>query len=479
MMKKWLPLLLCVTLLFTLAACDKKDPEPAPEPASEPASEGGMIENEFWSLTYSGDWVVDEASSMKSEGVFATALLAIPDGDTDAVCVYLEAARKDVSDYRDMLSATGEDVYTLVTMDTAEYTNIGGIDFLREDGTFNDSPMIHYFARVENAGITVQLRVTGEVEDPRVQELLDTVRFSPEDVGNVDPPWPWEGEPIVLADHAAQLGSAQVMAKQLLAKECIISDNPYDGHLAAFGDQLFVLYRDSLKIYNVDGKSLAFSKDVPLDDNFKYITACENGIVYLADYEHKLVGLQNGEETVSYDCENYVVMHPSGEWGLSFLTYNDVEKITLSGDSFTSESWILDAVSSISSVSISRDHILVSGESAQTGFAAVFVYDFNGELLMTLGGQPDSAADALGSVSAAVETPTGFLALDSTGRRVAAWTPDGSFCGATDDEYLFGTRNPYMNSMASDGNGNIYVGMAEQRPDQSASEYILFSVTGY
>lgn len=478
-MKKWLALLLSLLLLVTAAACTKNEAETAPEPAPEPASEGGMIENEFWSLSYSGDWVVDEASSLKSEGVFATALLAIPDGDTDTVSVYLEAARKDVSDYRDMIAAAGEDAYTLITMQTADYTGIGGIDFLREDGTYNDLPMIHYFARVENAGITVQLRVTGEVEDPRVQELLDTVRFSPEDIGNIDPPWPWEGEPIVLSDHAAQLGSAQVMARQLLAEECIISDNPYDGHLAAFGDQLFVLYRDSLKIYDMDGSSLRLSGEVPLDDSYRYITACENGIVYLADYEHKLVGFQNGEQVVSCDCENYVVMHPSGEWGLSFLTYNDVEKITLSGDGYTSESWTLDAVRSISSVSISRDHIVVSGESAENGFAAVFVYDFDGNLCMTLGDKPDSAADALGSVSAAVETEAGFLALDSTGRRVAAWTPDGSFCGATDDEYLFGTRNPYMNSMTADGNGNVFIGMAEQRPDQSAAEYILFGVTGY
>lgn len=476
-MKKRIALLLALLLLLS-AGCAEKAPAPEPEVPEESASEGGMLENEFWSLSYSGDWIIDDAASMQAEGVFATALLAIPDGDRDVACVYVEAAVKDASDYRAMISDAGADAYTVIAMQSANTTNIGGIDFFREDGTYDDQPMIHYFARVENAGITAQIRVTGEVDDPRVQQLLSSVKFTPRDIGNVDPPWPWEGEVIAIPDHAAQLGQTPVMTHQLRAEESILSTNAYDGHLAACGDRLYVLYQDSLRIYDLLG-DYSLLQTVALDDAYRYITACENGMVYLADYEHPLLCLRDGVQEGSFACENYAVMHPSGEWGLSFLTYNDVERITLSGDSLTSEAWTLSEVQTISAVSISRDHILVSGKSAASGQMAVFVYDLEGKLEMTLGDRDEADPDYLAEVSAAVETGSGFLALDAKQHKLFAWTADGAFSGATDDEYLFGTENPWMNSMTTDGAGNVFIGMAEQRPDQSASEYIIYQMTGY
>ena len=73
---------------------------------------------------------------------------------------------------------------------------------------------------------------------------------------------------------------------------------------------------------------------------------------------------------------------------------------------------------------------------------AIFVYDVNGNLQLTLGDKEFGEPDSLGSISAVLETQNGFMGIDGNMRAVCLWTSDGTFIGTLEDTDLFGTYYP-------------------------------------
>lgn len=69
----------------------------------------------------------------------------------------------------------------------------------------------------------------------------------------------------------------------------------------------------------------------------------------------------------------------------------------------------------------------------------VFVYNVDGSLALTLVGKPIGEPDNLGSVTAICETSNGFIALD----------------------------------------GSLLVGLSEERADESAAEFVVYSISGF
>lgn len=473
-MKRSIIFLLIFVLLFS--ACSKSDNiNSSIENNASVQSEGGVLENDFWRLSYSGEWEIDPASTLKSEGVFATGALFIPNGSDDAVYFYIEASVKDVSDYRAMITEAGYSSEHLQDNNT-KYFEIDGIPFLSEEGSYQDKPMKCYYAREEAAKTTIIIRIIGDVEDIRINELLNSIEFNLKDIGNVDPPWPWEGNPISLPDNSIQIESLNLISHQLKLTDCIISDNIYLGRIAISDNYLYLLYGDKLFVYTYSGHDLVLQDNIDLEKEYKYISSCDNGMVYLSNYECDLIGFQNGIQTCSYNCPNYVVMHPSGDWGISFLTYNDVDKITFNENSYTEENWTFDEVAEITSIFISQNYILVSGESSEDASNKVFVYNTDGILQMVLGGIDPDSSDYLHSATSMVETDFGFLATDGFSRSIIAWDTSGNIIGKCDDEKIFGTDFPWMSTMDINSDGTVFIGMVEQREDQSASEFIIFSL---
>jgi hypothetical protein len=78
-----------------------------------------------------------------------------------------------------------------------------------------------------------------------------------------------------------------------------------------------------------------------------------------------------------------------------------------------------------------------------------------------------------------VETKNGFMALDGNMRTVCFWKKDGTFIAAVDDGDLFGTRYPWLSTAFLMPDDSILVGMTEKRADESAYEFILFSLSGF
>lgn len=205
----------------------------------------------------------------------------------------------------------------------------------------------------------------------------------------------------------------------------------------------------------------------------------EYGTLYLSEFMESFVAVRDGATLFSHDGPDYVIMHPSGDWGISYFTGSEVEKIILNGTEMQTEPWAFPEVDMISSISISEDHIFVAGGAVENNEHTIFVYDLSGVLQTKLGGTEFGEDDSLGSVTAVVETANGYMALDGNMRTVLFWAPDGTFIGSAEDSDLFGTSYPWMSSASVMADGSILIGMTEERPDESADEFIVYRLTGF
>ena len=50
---------------------------------------------------------------------------------------------------------------------------------------------------------------------------------------------------------------------------------------------------------------------------------------------------------------------------------------------------------------------------------------------------------------------------------------------SAEDSDLFGTSYPWMSSASVMADGSILIGMTEERPDESADEFIVYRLTGF
>ena len=490
-MKKMIAVLLAALMLVSITACGSKEAQPTEsqnpvesdtvETTLSAPVDGTALTTEFWSLAYPADWELGEDDLSESEGSYASVTLSIPDPDSDyaLVSVYIEASVEEPDEFRDLIKESGMDAYDLIENGNAEYTTVGGVECLSSVGTYWGDPVLRYFGRVEGAGATVLVRITGEYEDERVAALLSTLSFTLADEGKVDPPWPWNGTPFTNDPMTSTVGAVTLSSQQLPLADSLIVDDIFSGKIAVSGEDVYVLLDNVLYVYKFDGSALTYSGTVSLDSDYENITACENGIVYLSNLGSELIGIQDGSVVCSYDDTDYVTMHPSGSWGISFFTTTEVEKISIADGILSAEPMIFPEISMISSVSISQDHIMVAGTSAASEQHGIFVYDLNGNLQMTLGDKEFSEPDSLGSVTVVIETANGYIALDGNMRTVMLWNADGSFIGSAEDSALFGTNYPWMSAAAQLSDGSLLVGMTEERADSSADEFVIFHLSGF
>lgn len=496
-MKKLLSILLAAMLLLSLAACGGNDDGDAADKlqgalggVSEPASfaptqaDGTLLETEFWSVTYPEDWVYSEEDDMGiSEGYYAYVTLHIPqedDPESDTLSVRIDATLEGPASYRDNLYSIG-DMRDIVENGTVPTENVGGVDCYMKEGESWGSAYRSWYGRVEGAGATVYVQAEGTVDDPRLGQLLNTLQFNLTDTGNIDPPWPWNGEPILMdGPLSCTVGSYNVTVQQLPIDESIVVRNIFDTGVSMAGDKVYTLTDGVLRRHAFDGSALAFEDEIALDsEEYSTMSVAQNGTLYLSEFMESFVAVRDGATLFSHDGPDYVIMHPSGDWGISYFTGSEVEKIILNGTEMQTEPWAFPEVDMISSISISEDHIFVAGGAVENNEHTIFVYDLSGVLQTKLGGTEFGEDDSLGSVTAVVETANGYMALDGNMRTVLFWAPDGTFIGSAEDSDLFGTSYPWMSSASVMADGSILIGMTEERPDESADEFIVYRLTGF
>ena len=479
-------LLLAALMLLSLTACGKKDPPPPDtEPEGSDQEDPGemkspkAIQTNLWELTYdeADGWIYEEVDFYDDE-TLSKIILAIPNetDDSDVINAEIRVSVESPYNFRDYLTSYGFDEYEYAVNQAYDVTQVGGVDCLEQEGDYWGSPCLRYFNRVEGAGATVFLEIIGEYEDERVDKLLSGLTIHLEDTGNVDGPWYWEGEPFSAQPHSAMVGTYTLSSQWLPITDCIMTKETFHHAAAVIGNQAFLLVDGALKRYDYDGTSLKFAEDIALDAEYESIFADTAGTIWLSNFMEPLISWKDGAKTASYEGPDYMAMHPSGTWGISWFSGPECEKITLSGGAVATAPIVFKEVDLISHVLVDENHIYVSGSAADDSGHKVFVYDTAGSLQLTLA---DADGGSLGSITFVTETANGYLALDGNMREVVLWTKDGTYIGAADDSDLFGTSYPWFCSGVKLADGSILAIMTEDRADESAMELVAFKLSGF
>jgi len=475
-MKKLIAMILTLAMVLSLAACGEKKSDEKKE--TEPAApDGETLELELCSLVYDpAAWTYSEDSVYKNKE-YAEVNMQIPDGeDGYIVNLQLQVSLTDAGGFRDNLSSNGFDAYKYAVDNAYPLTDVGGVACLSVEGEFWGEGYIRYIGRDEARSVSVWVEVCGAYDDPRVEQLLKGLTIHAEDIGNQDGPWPWEGEAFTSDGGAAGVGAYSVSSQWIPISKCITTIETFDHGVTVAGDKVYLLVNGVLQQYAFDGASLTYEKDLLEKGDFRQLQATDDGTVWASGFAEALVGLQSGTETFRTEDYDYVTMAPSGQWGISWFSGSDCQKIILSGDSFTTVNVAFPQVSSISTLIIDEEYIYIAGQAADESGHKVFVYDPDGVLKLVLEGE---GGEALGCITYIAKTANGFIGLDGNLRNVVLWEPDGTFIGALPDGDLFDTAYPWFCGGAKLHDGSILVIMTEDRADESAMELVAFKLTGF
>ena len=490
-MKKWIALFLSLAMLLSLTACFRpklptqnptRDTQPSQstEPSTDsPAAELKTLETPLWKLTFDPEtWAYAEAD-LYSEEDWSKVILIIPvEGDEFdyEVNVEIRASLESPTNFRDYLIGYGFDAYEYAENNAYDFTPVGGVDCLRQEGNYWGAPCLRYFARQEAAGATVFIEIIGEYEDPRVNQLLEGLEFTLTDVGNVDGPWAWEGEPFEGEPHEVTLGDMTLRSEWIPIEGSLVTNKNFDHDIAVVGSRAYILSDGQLLRYAYNGTEL--SLDIPpieTGSDFLYIQADQNGLVWLSDFLEPLTAIEDDTVIAAYEDMDYVAMHPSGTWGISWFNGPECQRFTVAQDGLSVETVTFAEVDTVTLVTLDDDHIYVCGSDADWNHR-VWVYDLEGNLQTVLS---DENGSGLGSITFICQTSGGYLGLDGNLREVVFWDQQGNHLGTVDDKDLFGTSYPWFCSATLLEDGSLLVLMTEDRADESAMELVIFKLTGF
>jgi hypothetical protein len=368
---------------------------------------------------------------------------------------------------------------------------IGGVAF--QGITYGDYWIYtKYLARVPEASITIAIMVS----DPQhaqdvLQDILDSIAFTYTipDPPLADPPLAADGVPYQPSPTAIQVGGYELKAEWLTTDGSVIPKDQYNDSVAAIGDKVYVLASDTLYGFDRAGATLqASGPPVDLVDDYKYLSACRTGTLYISDGYYQVLAYSDGA-TEPLLVDGYLSMHPDGQWGLCYWSSLTVKKITFTPDGMAVKDWALkdlsdDALrqgrfSSVDSIMITDDHIYVAGSDITTEYAVrIVMYDFDGNERAVFGSDDWMDESAFGSVAGIVETDNGILVLDGLYQKIKLFSKDGTFLGMVSLDELLGTSNPWPLTMVAADNGALAL-LAQKRTDGSAAELLLFEITGF
>ena len=495
-MKKILALLLAVLMLVSLVGCGgNNDPVPGTtDPAAstkgtEPGKESDpaqstppkidenltIHENTFFTVGYNEEdgWTLAEDDIEAYEGGGYAYLRILDEDGYTGLLVYIEAYEESASSFRETLYANGVDMKAYVDGIWVSET-IGGLQMAavdKEDGEW------YFFGRNEAAGVSYTVHVT-DWENPNVPAVIENISFTASGTDNIDPPWPWEGDPFSGSTLSQMVGTYNLTAQFLPMEEPLVTYETFEHDIVVMGDKVYLLSDCALYQYAYDGDSLAFVKEIELPGEYEILEKGADGNLVLSRFMEPVFGHNGDSAQFSYDGPDKFAVAPGGTWGISwFVSGEDCELYAFQNGALSGSPFPFNEVDTISQVCIDSNYILVSGSAVDDGEQYIFVYDYSGELQLQLGGEPDGIG--LGSITYATSTPNGFLALDGNMREVVLWSADGAWIGAVDDGDLFGTGYPWIAAADIADDGSILVVMSDTRTDESADEVLVFKLSGF
>lgn len=480
-MKKRIALLLSVLMLLSLTACGEKKPAADPKvqttaPETQPALSGKTITTNLLTLTYDDAlWTYDEEDLGDYEDYVYLELIIPDEEDEDSyiTSVVIDVSVEDHQNFREYLETFEFDAYKYAEENGYELVKIGGIDCLKKETENWGEDRLVYLGRDEAASATVFIDICGEITEENVEKLLAGLTVTAKNIRNTDAPWPWNGEPFSSDGGEQPAGPLAVSSRWIPITDCIMTSETFDHAIAVDGDKVYILGDEILRRYAFDGEKLTYEKDIAIDGDFKNIQRTEDGTVWISGFMLPLVSLRDGVQTGSYEGTDYVVMHPSGAWGISYFSGAECEKITLSDGNLQTSKLTFAGVSTISTLHIDEDYIYVCGYADDDSGHKVFVYDHSGSLLMTL---TDEDGDSLGSITFMAQTDFGLLGMDGNMRQVILWSGEGVWIDSVEDGDLFETDYPWFCGGTRLDDGSVLVIMTDDRADGSATELVAFKV---
>jgi len=487
-MKKLLAFLLVLSMVFVLVACGggeenlpennaPNSSESTTDPDTEPdaAHVGELMETSRWSFTYDPELWVYEEDEPEDSDYTSSITMEIPDPenpDDYLVWFNIYASEGELSSFRYDLAYNGFDAYDYAVNNAYETVNIGGLDFLY---TGDDDEML-YFTRDVASGVNVEIEVDGDLSNEDVVALVNSIEFTLEDAGNIDPPWPWDGEPYAVAPGEKAVGSFTLKSQQIPFAEAITTMETFTHNIAVSGNTVYLSSDEKLMEYSFDGTTLTYVKDIDLGDSYEYVNAANDGTFWFSDIFSTLVNWDGESIVASYDDGSTTYMHPSGEWGIEW-GYSGIKKITLADGAIAAEEMATPEVKSISEVIVdAKGNIFVCGSAASDDWHRVFVYGADGSLKTTL---TDENGEGMGSVTFATSTSNGYLALDGNMRYLYLYDNSGAYIGHCSFTELFGTDYPWPCDASVLEDGSILCLMTDERPDESSDEVIAFKLSGF
>ena len=167
-------------------------PDPVPPVLNENLT---YFEGNMFSVGYNEDdkWVQDDDDAYYDDDMCFFKLSIPGEDDTTENSVTVLAEIEDAEDFRDDLKYYGFDHRDFVDGKyDSQMLTIGGQEMLCYQSPYGNT--VTYFGRSEGAGVSYTIMID-EFDDERVKPIIDSLNFTLTDVGNVDFPWYWEGEP--------------------------------------------------------------------------------------------------------------------------------------------------------------------------------------------------------------------------------------------------------------------------------------------
>ena len=453
---------------------DETEEEPTMDaPAAVEGS--GCVDTQLFTLYYdeADGWTYEEDDVGNYES-YCSLYIEIPDDDgyykTKA---HIYSSTGDCYEFRSELRYLGFDQYEYAVNNAYPFVEVGGVDMLCNDDSSSD---IYYIGWNESAGQYFYVNIYGDLEDGKAAALLEGLTFNYTDIGHEDGPWYWEGTPYEGEDKSTMIGTYTLSGQWLPFEEPVISWETFDNAIAVVGESVYVLEGGVLREYAQTDTAFTYVGDIDLpEDDYDTMMAADDGTLMLSAFLDDYIGIKDGSQVFAYDGPDYLAMHPSGAWGISYFSSNETEIYSFDGGAMTTETFVFPEVSDIRKINITDNHILISGQDAETGNVTMYAYDLDGNLELTM----QDSDGSLGSLTFMCETANGYLALDANMREILLWNTDGQFIGKCDDDDVFGTDYPWFCDAQVLSDGSIIVLMTQERDDESCDEIIAYLLTGF
>lgn len=433
----------------------------------------GTLETQLFSVEFSDEWTYkpDRVADREAHA-YAALFIDDPNSSSHIAEVDVTCDVNSAADFAQEMSYAQLDVRAALAENPYPVRTIGGVDFW----TGEKGRSVNYYGYIPEKNAFIQVAVYGgEKAQAYTDALLEKLTFTFKDYEGQVLPWYWDGTPYAIAECSSLVNGHVVTAKMLPIDAVEPCYTVSECKMDVAGDAFYILADKKLKKYVRSGDALAFDCEIELPFEARTIAANGEGNVYLSGFGKKLTLLAGGAPiTVSGDTED-VAVHPSKTWGVSYFSSKPLKKVDLLTGTVAELG--LTGFKSIKKVHVTQNCLIVDG-SLEDGTACARFYDFD----LNLKGQLDktnTTTKSYGGASAVAETANGFMVFDLNGRKVYFLDTDLNVVSAAGEKDILGTGSAWPSSAIAVEDGTVYLLAPDTRPDRTASEVVVFQLSGY